>query len=84
MKINTKGTSNTRMLRKKITISFWLVSVQPSFMTGEIPQKKGLIQLEAEKGTLNTKTLATTEIRKPQKPEAKTNCMQVAQLKMSV
>ena len=83
MKISTKGTSNTRMLRKKITISFRLLSVQPSFMTGEMLQKKWLIRLEAQKGTLNSKVLTTTEIRKPQKLEAETN-MQLAQLTMSV
>ena len=83
MKISTKGTSNTRMLRKKITISFRLVSVQPSFMTREMLQKKWLIRLEAQKGTLNTKVLTATEIRKPQKLEAESN-MQVAQLTMSV
>ena len=83
MKISTKGISNTRMLRKKITISFRLVSVQPSFMTREMLQKKWLIRLEAQKGTLNTKVLTATEIRKPQKLEAESN-MQVAQLTMSV
>lgn len=52
------------MLREKITISFRLVSVQSSFMTGKMSQKKWLIRLEAQKGTLNIRMLTTTEIRK--------------------